>query len=83
MTAQLGGGLSADRPKYGRNAKRAQPNMERSLDKWLADAPRLECDWDPLKRTYERSLVDLAALRFSPPVLARATACPRPACRGS
>ena len=29
---------------------------------------RLECDWDPLKATYRRSLVDLAALRFSPPV---------------
>ena len=40
--------------------------MERSLDKWLDDAPRLDCDWDPLKRTYQRSLVDLAALRFSP-----------------
>ncbi len=44
--------------------------MERSLDKWLDEAPRLECDWEPLKRTYQRSLVDLAALRFSPPVLA-------------
>ncbi len=52
VTAKMGAGLSADRPKYGRNAKRAQPNMARSLDKWLADAPRLECDWDPLKRTY-------------------------------
>ena len=29
-------------------------------------APRLECDWEPLKATYRRSLVDLAALRFSP-----------------
>jgi glycogen debranching enzyme len=63
-------GISLDRPKYGRGAKKARPNMERDLDKWLADAPRLECDWDPLKRTYQRSLVDLAALRFSPPVLA-------------
>jgi glycogen debranching enzyme len=69
VTPRLGAGLNVDRPKYERNAKRAQPNMERSLEKWLADAPRLECDWDPLKRTYERSLVDLAALRFSPPVL--------------
>src|SRR5207247_6067985 len=30
------------------------------------DAPRVECDWEPLKATYRRSLVDLAALRFSP-----------------
>src|SRR5204863_2841276 len=31
-------------------------------------APAIECDWEPLKSTYRRSLVDLAALRFSPPV---------------
>ena len=30
--------------------------------------PRLECDLGPLTATYRRSLVDLAALRFSPPV---------------
>ena len=42
--------------------------MQVDLERWLADAPRLECDWDPLKATYRRSLVDLAALRFSPPV---------------
>jgi glycogen debranching enzyme len=28
--------------------------------------PALECDWQPLKDTYRRSLIDLAALRFSP-----------------
>jgi len=70
VTAHLGAGVRVEKPKYGRNAKVARPNMERSLEKWLAEAPRLECDWDPLKRTYQRSLVDLAALRFSPPVLA-------------
>ena len=42
-------------------------NLSRDLESWVADAPTLECDWDPLKRTYTRSLVDLAALRFSPP----------------
>ena len=35
-----------------------------------------------LKSTYQRSLVDLAALRFSPPVL-QGTACRRRDCRGS
>jgi glycogen debranching enzyme len=45
--------------------KRGQPSMARGLDKWIARAPRLECDWDPLRLTYQRSLVDLAALRFS------------------
>ena len=64
------GGVSMAKPKYERGVKKARPNMERSLDRWLDDAPRLECDWEPLKTTYRRSLVDLAALRFSPPVLA-------------
>jgi glycogen debranching enzyme len=40
------------------------------LEGWLADAPRVECDREPLKATYRRSLVDLAALRFSPPIAA-------------
>ena len=60
------GGSSVAHPKYERHAKQAQPIMERSLDRWLDEAPRLTCDWDPLNRTYQRSLVDLAALRFSP-----------------
>ena len=42
--------------------------MERSLERWIEDAPRLDCDIAPLTATYRRSLVDLAALRFSPPV---------------
>jgi glycogen debranching enzyme len=42
--------------------------MEANLERWLAGAPRIECDWEPLKATYRRSLVDLAALRFAPPV---------------
>ena len=53
----------------GRAASSPQVAMQRDLDKWLQEAPRLECDWDVLKSTYRRSLVDLAALRFSPPVL--------------
>jgi glycogen debranching enzyme len=43
--------------------------MAKGLDEWLAAAPSLECDSDPLKVTYHRSLVDLAALRFEAPVL--------------
>jgi glycogen debranching enzyme len=56
------------RPKYERGTKRARPNMEQSLERWISDAPRLECDLSALTTTYRRSLVDLAALRFSPPV---------------
>ena len=43
----------------------------RTSTRWVDDAPRLESDWEPLKTTYRRSLVDLAALRFSPPVAGR------------
>lgn len=48
--------------------RRAQQSMEENLDKWLSEAPRIECDWEPLKTTYKRSLIDLAALRFSPSI---------------
>jgi glycogen debranching enzyme len=44
-----------------------QPSeRERDLERWMSTAPHLESDWDWLKVTYNRSLVDLAALRFSP-----------------
>jgi glycogen debranching enzyme len=48
--------------------RRAQRRMRRNLERWLDEAPRLESDWDSLNETYRRSLVDLAALRFSPRV---------------
>ena len=47
-------------------AARRPASKQKNLERWLADAPRLECDWEPLNATYRRSLVDLAALRFSP-----------------
>jgi glycogen debranching enzyme len=68
VVTAAGAGGTYVRPKYERGKRRAQPNMERSLERWLKDAPRLESDSDPLKVTYRRSLVDLAALRFTPPV---------------
>jgi glycogen debranching enzyme len=46
----------------GRRSKAAD------LERWLREAPRIESDSDSLKSTYRRSLVDLAALRFSPPI---------------
>jgi glycogen debranching enzyme len=69
VVTAVGAGGTHIRPKYERSGRQARPNMERSLEKWIEDAPRLECDWDPLKNTYRRSLVDLAALRFAPPVM--------------
>jgi len=65
VTAAGAGGRFV-RPKYRHGERRAQPNMGRSLESWLQEAPRLESDDDQLRATYRRSLVDLAALRFSP-----------------
>ncbi|HTW02029.1 MAG TPA: glycogen debranching N-terminal domain-containing protein [Streptosporangiaceae bacterium] len=48
-----------------RGQRRVRGDMERGLEKWLRQAPRLECDWEPLERIYRRCLTDLAALRFS------------------
>jgi glycogen debranching enzyme len=68
VTALLGPAGRRLEAKYARGRKRARPSMEQDLEQFLADAPRLDCDWQPLERTYRRSLIDLAALRFSPPV---------------
>jgi glycogen debranching enzyme len=57
------------RTKYAANGGTSgRSSMEANLQRWLDRAPRVECDWDSLKDTYRRSLVDLAALRFSPPI---------------
>ncbi|MFI7490356.1 glycogen debranching N-terminal domain-containing protein [Micromonospora echinaurantiaca] len=45
---------------------RPRRELRRDLERWLAEAPRLTCDCESLTRTYRRSLVDLAALRFTP-----------------
>jgi hypothetical protein len=37
------------------------------LERWLNDAPIIDCDWSPIENAYERSLVDLAALRLQLP----------------
>jgi len=55
---------SAKEIKYRHDDEEAKPNIGMSLDDFLAAAPQLETDWDPLEHIYERSLIDLAALRF-------------------
>jgi glycogen debranching enzyme len=42
---------------------RPRPQMRQDLADWLARAPTLICDSKTLSMTYQRSLVDLAALR--------------------
>jgi glycogen debranching enzyme len=54
----------ADDSASGRH-RGASLSMARGLDKWIERAPRLECDSDSLRVTYRRSLIDMAALRFS------------------
>jgi glycogen debranching enzyme len=67
VTARLfPAGAGNEPPVPARSGRRE--SMERNLERWIADAPRVECDWDPLQTAYRRSLVDLAALRFSPPI---------------
>jgi glycogen debranching enzyme len=65
-TKLFGAGEARDLPKFARG--RGRQTMEGNLQRWLDNAPRLECDSDSLRATYRRSLVDLAALRFSPPL---------------
>src|SRR2546423_3790394 len=66
VTAMVTANQNRTVTKYEGEGRRARPSMERNLERWLDGAPRLESDNDPLKTTYRRSLVDLAALRFSP-----------------
>ncbi|MEV4196732.1 amylo-alpha-1,6-glucosidase [Micromonospora globbae] len=44
---------------------RSGEDLRRELDRWLAAAPKLSCDNPSLGATYQRSLVDLAALRYT------------------
>ena len=66
VRADLGGSMGEDEPSLAWHATRAHPNMETDLSRWVDHAPHLECDWEALRVAYHRSLVDLAALRFSP-----------------
>ncbi|GGK42044.1 amylo-alpha-1,6-glucosidase [Pilimelia terevasa] len=52
--------VAVDRPVRG------VERMRQDLSEWQAGAPQVGCDWKPLEATYGRSIVDLAALRFSP-----------------
>jgi glycogen debranching enzyme len=45
-------------------AERPKLEVHRELDDWIAQAPRLTCDYEPLRNAYRKSIVDLAALRY-------------------
>jgi glycogen debranching enzyme len=50
----------------GAPERRQVADMAADLQRWLDDAPQLTCEWQPLRVSYRRNLIDLAALRFSP-----------------
>jgi glycogen debranching enzyme len=52
-------------PSGSRRSKRAAATLARGLEKWMHRSPRLTSDWEPLNLIYQRSMTDLAALRFS------------------
>ncbi len=53
------------RPGMDGTAKPAKPASIETAQRWAKDAPKLVSSWAPLMLTYQRSLVDLAALRFT------------------
>jgi glycogen debranching enzyme len=62
-------GRTITHTKYGHDDTDARPGNV-SLKHWQAAAPRLTSSWPSIVRTYERSITDLAALRFFPNPLA-------------
>jgi glycogen debranching enzyme len=51
------------------HARPSRPEMQFNLDEWVDSAPKLSSDWRSLELSYERSLRDLAALRFYTPLM--------------
>ena len=66
MTTLLASGQPRALPKVRSVGRNVKTTMQTDLARWLDAAPRLQCDSETLGLTYRRSLVDLAALRFSP-----------------
>ena len=56
--------VSLDVEASNRAARVGDTRTKGEVDAWVANAPRLVASWEPLKRIYSRSLVDMAALRF-------------------
>ncbi|HEX6967754.1 MAG TPA: glycogen debranching N-terminal domain-containing protein [Micromonosporaceae bacterium] len=57
-------GPSAVRQLQGGEVTAMQMRLD--LEKWISDAPSVNCEFEPLTIAYRRSLTDLAALRFRP-----------------
>jgi glycogen debranching enzyme len=67
LDVELGRSLRSAALKYHSADDEPTPDVGMSMHEWLAKAPQLRSSWRSLERTYERSLIDLAALRFYSP----------------
>ncbi|MFG3577485.1 amylo-alpha-1,6-glucosidase [Micromonospora chersina] len=54
------------RDRLERRPRAGADERQHDLASWLSRTPQLSCDWEALTDVYRRSLVDLAALRYSP-----------------
>ena len=63
-------GKIAHQPKYAAAKERgeAKINLRGGLKEWIYSAPAVDSFPDLLRMTYQRSLIDLAALRFYPDI---------------
>jgi glycogen debranching enzyme len=70
LDVRTGGGL-IDAPGIGNQARGPDGAARRAKDlrSWMITAPKLTSDWPALERIYERSMIDLAAIRFFPGVV--------------
>ncbi|MFR9775728.1 glycogen debranching N-terminal domain-containing protein [Micromonospora sp. MS34] len=64
-TRILGAGNRDFRESIRVGHARSADTLQRALDEWLAAAPTLVCEYPQLTATYRRSLIDLAALRYT------------------
>ncbi len=69
VTARVFGQETRTRTKYGHGDANGKLALDVGFQDLQAAVPSLVSNWDDLERIYQRSVVDLAALRFFPLVL--------------
>jgi len=68
IAAKAGPQAGHVKTKYRDSDEKARPNIGMSLDDWQAKAPIVTSSHESIVRTYQRSMLDLAALRFYPAI---------------
>jgi glycogen debranching enzyme len=69
VTARIVGSDVTTQTKYGHGDESGKIALDLQFQDIMTVAPRVTSNWDDLERTYLRSVVDLAALRFFPRIL--------------